>query len=393
MINRFLGLFKQSRIPISWLLLVRYRIKFVTALAGILFATVLIHSQLALRAALFDSSVRIFKDLNADVVVVNRLNVASTLFHSFDRSRLDQLRRYKDVTYVTPLRYQFARWRFPGFREGRLVIMIGFDPKLNVFNQLDIINQQQLLNIDGHVLYDELSRNEFGPIKREFADNGLVHLFINKKPAEVVGLVKMGTSFSYDASFLTSLSSFQLFSNSNSRDIEIGLVKLNSGVNPDTFLDSIRSDLSSDLRAYTLDQFIAFEQDYWDEAKPIGFVFGFNAALGFVVGMLILYQILYTDVSHHLSEFSTLLSLAFTYNQIKLIVFFESMYLAIIGYPIGLIVSSFLFVLISSATGLPVSLNLGRTISCFFVILFMSSMSALIAIRKLDEANPVEVFE
>lgn len=391
--RRFLNLFKRTRIPISWLLLVRYRNKFITALAGILFATVLIHSQLALRAALFDSSVRIFKDLNADIVIVNRLNVASTLFHSFDRARLYQLRRYREVSYVTPLRYGFSRWRFPGFREGRLVIMIGFDPKLNVFHQQDIQSQQQLLNIDGNILYDQLSREEFGPIKKNFFDKDKVTLSINKKPAEVVGLVTMGTSFSYDASFLTSLSSYQIFSNSNSRNIEIGLVKLQSGVNPDVFLDSIRGDVSNDLKAYTLDQFIRFEQDYWDEAKPIGFVFGFNLALGFVVGMLILYQILYTDVSHHLSEFSTLLSLAFTYNQIKLIVFFESMYLAVIGYPIGLIVSSFLFVLISSATGLPVSLTFGRSLGCFFVILFMSSMSALIAIKKLDEANPVEVFE
>lgn len=391
--RRFWNLFKRSRIPISWLLLVRYRNKFITALAGIIFATVLIHSQLALRAALFDSSVRIFKDLNADIVIVNRLNVATTLFYSFDRARLYQLRRYREVSYVTPLRYGFSRWRYPGFREGRLVIMIGFDPRLNVFHQQDIQSQQQLLNIDGNILYDQLSREEFGPIKKNFFDKDKVTLSINKKPAEVVGLVKMGTSFSYDASFLTSLSSYQIFSNSNSRNIEIGLIKLQSGVDPDVFLDSIRSDVSNDLKAYTLDQFIRFEQDYWDEAKPIGFVFGFNSVLGFVVGMLILYQILYTDVSHHLSEFSTLLSLAFTYNQIKLIVFYESMYLAVIGYPIGLIVSSFLFVLISSATGLPVSLTFGRSLGCFFVILFMSSMSALIAIKKLDEANPVEVFE
>lgn len=393
MTMRLFNLTEQSRIPISWLLLVRYRNKFVVALAGVLFATVLIHSQLALRAALFDSSVRIFSDLNADIVVVSRLNVASTLLHSFDRSRLDQLRRYREVSYVTPLRYQFSRWRFPGFREGRLVVMIGFDPSLNVFNQKDIQSQQQLLTIDGRVLYDELSRGEFGPIKKEFLDHGIAHFYIEKKPAEVVGLVKMGPSFSYDASFLTSLSSYQHFSGSNSRYIEIGLVKLHSGFSPDAFLDSISSELSNDLQAFTLNQFIKFEQDYWDEAKPIGFVFGFNAALGFFVGMIILYQILYTDVSHHLSEFSTLLSLAFTYKQIKSIVFLESMYLAIIGYPIGLVVSAFLFVLISSATGLPVSLTLGRSFSCFFVIVLMSSLSALIAIRKLDDANPVEVFE
>ena len=151
--------------------------------------------------------------------------------------------------------------------------------------------------------------------------------------------------------------------------------------------------MPSDVQAYTLQDFLDFEKGYWDRSKPIGFVFAFNAVLGFAVGMLILYQILYTDVSNHLSDFSTMLALAFTYKRIRLIVFQESLFLAVIGYPIGVFGSVLLFELISSLTGLPVRMSTDRVLICFLIVLLMSSCSALMAMRKLDDANPIEVFE
>ena len=45
--------------------------------------------------------------------------------------------------------------------------------------------------------------------------------------------------------------------------------------------------------------FIDFEQNYW-RATSIGFIFTLGAAMGFVVGCVIVYQVLYTDVGDHL---------------------------------------------------------------------------------------------
>lgn len=382
-----------NQIPIAWLLLIRFRAKLLTALAGIVFATVLIHVQFGLRAALFQSSITIFQQFNADAVIISKTTVGSTSLQPFDRTRLSAFDRYPEVVATMPVRYKFVRWRFPGLAQSRLAIMLGFNPKARVFNQQDIIDKQDILNLPGRILYDELSRKEFGPISQEFNKGRRVIVYINKKRALVSGLVKMGTSFSYDASFITSLTTFQDLASTDPESMEIGLIKLAPGVEAGNFLASLKDTIPEDIQIFTLKDFLNFEQTFWDRSKPIGFVFAFNATLGFVVGMLILYQILYTDVSSHLSDFSTMLALSFTYNRIRLIVFQESLMLTIIGYPIGIAGSILLFDLINKITGLGVYMSIDRALMCFVVILLMSTCSAFLAMKKLDEANPIEVFE
>ena len=382
-----------NKIPVAWLLLIRFRAKFLTALAGIIFASILIHVQLGLRAALSESSIALFKGFNADAVIISKLTVSSTSLQPFDRMRLAIFDRYPEVNATMPVRYKFVRWRYPGLRETRLAVMVGFNPRTPVFKQEDIVKNQRSLIVPGRILYDELSRKEFGPVKQALKAGREVIVFVNKERAKVAGLVRMGTSFSYDASFLTSLATFQDLTNLNPQNIEIGLVKLAPGANTEAFLASIQEQIPEDVRTFTLKEFMKFEQDYWDQAKPIGFVFAFNATLGFAVGMLILYQVLYTDVSSHLPDFSTMLALAFTYKQIRLIVFHESFLLTVIGYPLGVVGSMFLFELINTLTGLPVTMTIDRVLICFGFILLMSTCSAFMAMQKLDDANPIEVFE
>jgi len=389
---RFEG-WQSDNIPVAWLLLIRFRAKLLTALAGIIFASILIHVQFGLQAAMFESSVTLFKSFNADAVLINKLTMSSTSLQPFDRSQLAIFNRYPEVTATMPVRYQFVRWRYPGLGESRLAIMVGFNPRMPVFTREDIVKNQRSLIPPGRILYDELSRKEFGPVKQKLQKEREVLVFVNKERAKVAGLVRMGTSFSYDASLLTSLSTFEDLTSSNSDNIEIGLIKLAPGINTGAFLASIQDRVPEDVRVFTLNDFMRFEQDYWDQAKPVGFVFAFNAALGFVVGMLILYQILYTDVSSHLSDFSTMLALAFTYKHIRIIVFRESFLLTIIGYPLGLVASILLFELLSSFTGLPVRMTMDRALFCFGIILLMSTCSAFFAMQKLDDANPIEVFE
>jgi len=271
--------------------------------------------------------------------------------------------------------------------------MVGFNPRESVFNNNNIIALQSTLTLPGRIIYDELSRKEFGPVGQDFQKERTVFAYVNNQRVRISGLLKIGTSFSYDASFLTSLSTFESLTNNPLGSIEIGLVKLVPGANAPSFLYRIRKNLAKDVQAFTRDDFLSFEKDYWDRSKPIGFVFAFNVVMGFVVGMLILYQVLYTDVSNHLSDFSTMLALAYTYRRIRFFVFQESLYLAVIGYPIGIITSVLLFRLINAATGLLVQMSVDRAIICFVVVVLMSTCSAFMAMRKLEDANAIEVFE
>ena len=385
--------FVAERLPIAWLLLLRFPRKLITAVAGIIFATVLILSQLGLRAALFDSSVSIFNNLNADLVVINKSSVGSLSLLPFPHSRLKIFDRYPEVAHTAPMRYSFVRWRFHDADQVRPAIMVGYDPRIRTFNQDDILDQQSKLLLPGRILFDELSRKEFGPIKSEFKAQNLDIAFVNYQRVKVSGFVRLGVSFSYDACFLASLPTFEAISYDLPGRVEIGLVKLNSGVDPGRFLAHINTDMPPDIRVFLKQDFLDFEKQYWDQSKPIGFVFLFNAVLGFIVGLVIFYQILYTDVVNQLPAFSMMLSLAHTYSRIRAIVFQESFYLAGIGYPVGVCLCYGLFQVINAATGLNVTITIGRVVVCFLVIVIMSTCAAFMAMLKLDDANPIDVFE
>jgi putative ABC transport system permease protein len=388
-----LSWFDANRLPIAWFLLLRFPRKFITAVAGIVFATVLILSQLGLRAALFDSSISIFKNLNADLVVINKSSIGSLSLLPFQNSRLKIFDRYPEVAHTAPIRYSFVRWRFNDADEVRPAIMVGYDPRIPTFNQEDILDQQSRLLLPGRILFDELSRKEFGPRKSKFKSQQPDLAFVNYQRVRVAGFVRIGVSFSYDACFLASLPTFEAISYDIPGRVEIGLVKLNPGIDAGVFLTQIKNDIPEDVRVFRKQDFLEFEKQYWDQSKPIGFVFFFNSVLGFIVGLTIFYQILYTDVVNQLPAFSMMLALAHTQLRLRLIVFQESFYLAAIGYPVGVLLCSGVFQVINASTGLDVKITISRAIICFLVIVLMSTCSALMAMLKLDDANPIEVFE
>jgi putative ABC transport system permease protein len=325
--------------------------------------------------------------------MINKAVVGSPSLRPFHKNRLALLYRYPEVIDVSSVRYGFVRWRYPMTNETRLAVMVGFDPLQKIFTNTDISRKQMLLSSPGRILFDRLSRREFGDIAASYLKLRPTFAFINDQRVRIAGLIRVGTSFSYDASFLASEATYNSVRDTSSSEVEIGLIRLSSEAIPSKFIDFVSSDLPEDVKLYTLTQFLDLEVAYWDNAKPIGFVFGFNMILGFVVGMLILYQILYTDVSEHLSEFATMLALAHSASRLKRIVFFQSSILAFAGYPVGYILSVCLFQFISAFTGLSVRMSADRSIICFIIIFVMSSSSALLAMKKLGDADPIDLFD
>ena len=52
----------------------------------------------------------------------------------------------------------------------------------------------------------------------------------------------------------------------------------------------------------TKSEILAREKATWQKATPAGYVFTMGVAVGFVIGVFICYQILYTDITDHLPQ-------------------------------------------------------------------------------------------
>ena len=381
------------RIPLSWLLLTRQPVRLIVALAGISFAGILMFMQLGFRDGLFDASVTVHRRFDADLVLISPRSASSVRMAGFPRRRLVQTLADPAVKGVTPVHWGLMLWRNPETRRNRAILALGFDPEDPFFLDPELAEISGVLKQKGRILFDQLSRSEFGPIAEWFREGRTVETEIAGNRIRVEGLVSLGTSFGADGNLLTSTETFlDLLPQKPPGAIEVGLIRLKPGEDPDVVVKRLQRRLPDDVTVLTKQGFIDFEQNYWKTSTSIGFIFTLGAAMGFVVGCVIVYQVLYTDVSDHLPEYATLMAMGYRITHLLAIVIREGFYLAALGYVPAYLAGQGLYWFVRDATKLPVGMDLSRALTVLTMIFVMCMLSSALAMRRLVDADPAEIF-
>ena len=381
------------RIPLSWMLLTRQPVRLLVALAGISFAGILMFMQLGFRDGLFDASVTVHRLFDADLVLISPRSASSVRMAGFPRRRLIQTLADPSVEGVTPVHWGLMLWRNPETRRNRAILALGFNPDDPFFLDPGLAEQTGVLKQKGRILFDRLSRPEFGPIADWYNDGKVVETEIAGNRVRVEGLVSLGTSFGADGNLLTSTETFlDLMPQKSPGGIEVGLIRLQPGTDPDRAVERLQQRLPDDVTVLTKQGFIDFEQNYWKSSTSIGFIFTLGAAMGFVVGCVIVYQVLYTDVSDHLPEYATLMAMGYRMSHLLGVVMREGFYLAALGYVPAYLAGQGLYWFVRDATKLPVGMDPARAITVLVMILVMCMLSSLLAMRRLIDADPAEIF-
>lgn len=386
-------LWRARRIPLAWLLLARQPVRLAVALAGIAFAGILMFMQLGFRDGLFEASVTVHKLFDADLVLMSPRTMSSIGMAGFPRRRLVQAMADPAVRGTTPVHWNLLLWRNPETRSTRSILALGFDPTDPLFTDPTLSEKARALTQKGRVLFDERSRPEFGPIAEWFNQGKVVETEVAGKRVRVAGLVSLGPSFGADGNMLTSRETFlQLMPGTPPGSIELGLVRLSPGADPAEVAQRLRQLLPNDVTIYTKQGFEEFEKNYWRSSTAIGFIFTLGAAMGFVVGCVIVYQILYSDVSDHLPEYATLMAMGYRLAGLLGVVAREALILAVLGYVPAYLAGQGLYALVRSGTRLPVEMDPQRALLVFGMILVMCMGSAAFAMRRLADADPAEIF-
>ncbi|EHA63829.1 ABC transporter permease DevC [Synechococcus sp. WH 8016] len=384
---------QRRRIPLASLMLIRQPVRLAVALAGISFAGILMFMQLGFRDGLFDASVTVHRLFDADIVLISPRSTSSVSMAGFPRRRLIQAMAAPEVEGITPVHWNLLLWRNPETLGTRSILALGFEPNHPLFTDPTLAAKAKLLTQKGRVLFDEKSRAEFGPVAQWFREGRTVESEIAGKRVRVAGLIGLGASFGADGNLLTSSETFlDLIPNTPSGSIEVGLVRLKDGSDAEQVAQRLQSQLPDDVTVLTKQGFIDFEQNYWRTSTSIGFIFTLGAAMGFVVGCVIVYQVLYSDVSDHLPEYATLMAMGYKLNSLLGVVVREGLLLALFGYLPAYAAGQGLYLLVRNATQLPVAMNTVRAVSVFSMILIMCMLSAGLAMRRLVDADPAEIF-
>jgi putative ABC transport system permease protein len=378
--------------PLAWFQVSREKTRLAVALAGIAFADMLMFIQLGFLDALLDGATKSHQNLQADLVLINPQ--FQTLFYikNFPRERLYQTLSDDRVESVRGLYINIAQWRNSQTRLSRGILVWGIDPANPAFNFPEVNQNLERLKLLNQALFDRASRPEYGSIADLLKQEKTLEAQVNGQNLQIVDLFTLGASFGADGNIITSDSTFlKLFPDNPPNQIAVGLINLKPGADVEKVRSRLVATLPNDIKILTPQEFAQIEIDYW-QSGGIGFIFGLGVVVGFIVGVVIVYQILYSDVSDHLPEYATLKAMGYSDRYLLGVLMQEALLLAVLGYIPGFLLAMGLFQIAYAATLLPIGMKLPRAILVLILTIVMCAISGVISMRKLQSADPADVF-
>ncbi|MCP9798349.1 ABC transporter permease DevC [Cyanobium sp. Lug-B] len=381
------------RTPLGWLQLRHDRGRFLVAIAGIAFADLLMFMQLGFQAALYDSNTRLDRAFRGDVVLISPKALNLQNLSTFPRRRLLQALDVPGVVDAQGLYIRTVNWRNPQTLRSATVQVLGFDPDADVLRLPEVQAQADRLKLPDTVLFDRGARGRYGEMIARLDRGEPVTSEIERRTIAVGGLFRLGASFGADATLMASDQTFlRMFPRAKAGSISVGLLTLAPGEPVAPVVRALRRHLPDDVQVLSHADYVQFEENYWRVASPVGFIFGLGTAMAFVVGVVIVYQVLSTDVNAHLQEYATFKAMGFRQRWLLLVVVEQALILAALGFIPGVLMPVWLYAVAAKATSLPIAMTLGRATTVFVLTLLMCLASGAIATRRLQAADPAELF-
>jgi putative ABC transport system permease protein len=387
-----------KRVPLAWLNLTHDRKKFVTSLGGVAFAVMLMFLFTGFMNALYDSQVQLLGKLNGEVIMVNRLKTNMFVPRAFARRRLYQARAFDGVEDAYPMYISDVNWKNPLTKKSFLVRTLAFNPDDPVLNIPEVAAQIGALKIQNTALIDSKARAEIGP-----TEAGIVSE-LAERTLKIVGTFELGTDFASGNGnlIMSDVNFLRYFANRGPEEeqrsfatVDIGVIKLLPGTNVAKVVTALSQALPNDVLVIAKDGpngFVNRERAYWQESTTIGFIFTLLTIMSFFVGIILVYQILYTDVADHWAEYATLKAMGYTNTFLLGVVIQEALFLSVLGFIPGLAISYLLYTGAAGVTGLLFQMLPARVFNLFIATLVMCIISGAIAVRKVQATDPAEVF-
>jgi putative ABC transport system permease protein len=297
------------------------------------------------------------------------------------------------VESAEPVYIGSLSWRNPQNREKTSMTVFGFDPDKPAFDLPEVNSQLDKVKIPDTVLFDRASRGEYDEVISEIEQGKTITTESDRTTITIGGLFEVGASFQDDGALITSSQNFmRLFPRKQPGLVSIGLLDLAEGTDAESVRAALNAYLPEDVIAYTYDEYVEGEVQYIQSSTAIGFVFTLGTMMGFIVGIVIVYQVLSTDVNDHMAEYATFKAMGYKNSYLLGVVFEEAIILSFIGFVPSVAIAAGLYQLTAAATALPIVLPLSRAFTVLIMTILMCSISGAIATRKLQSADPADIF-
>ncbi|WP_298864136.1 FtsX-like permease family protein [uncultured Sulfitobacter sp.] len=382
-----------GRLPIGWLQLTHSRGRFFAAVAGVAFANLLVFMQLGIMGALNSSTVAPYAILNADIILSSEDGNTLTDGGHIPRARMFQALGVAGVTDATPLFIGNLPFTL---EDGSSVSLLSFgmDIAKPDFTAPVIAPALERLSLENTALLDKGTRGMPTAVIDALTDGERFSFETGGDTLTAIGTMDIGGGFLADGMMMMSDQTFlRVFPARSSGAPNHILLRTGEGIAIDTVVKRLETTLPrGNLRIQSMTSSAANDLAYMSTERPTGIIFGFGVFMGILVGLVIVYQVLSTDVADHLREYATFKAMGYGQSFFLGIIFEEAIILAVFGFIPGFIVSVGLYAALVSVTGLPVEMETGRAILVFLGTLAACSISGAIATRRLVHADPADLF-
>jgi putative ABC transport system permease protein len=392
---------RAARVPLAWKNLTHNYRRLFTAIAGIMFAVILMFVERGFQYALLDSTVYVIEDLNADLIIRSQGKYLFEAPHWFDHRRLLQAQTHPQVIRTYPVYIEVGQspLKRVGYRSYPIRVL-AFDVNQGLCNFEGVDRKAHLLQKPMTALIDRKSKQK--AYRQVPLDDPqalpTIHAELAGKKIQIVGTFSLGTDFANDGTLVMTPQNFSRYfpyrgggSNPLSQ-VDLGLIQLRKPADPHQVQRELASALPRDVRVETKSNYVQQEKAFWSKSTPVGFIFQLGVFLGFIVGIIICYQIIYANIVDHQAEFATLKAMGYPPRFFIRIVLAKSMYLSVLGFLPGWWIAAGVFWGLSSFTGLHMELNFERVITIYLLTVLMCFLSGCFAISKVLKLEPAELF-
>jgi putative ABC transport system permease protein len=399
-VDTALHLIRQARVslrgdvPLAWRNISADRRRLVRSTSGIAFAVLLMMLQLGFRNAFLDSALEIINQIDGDIFLTSATKYRFGRKDPFSRRQLYAARAVDGVEWARPIyaEWQTSGWKNPQSHKIFNVQVLAFDPDEPVFRFPEIKAHVDELRQPDTALADTRARSFLG-----VASAGTV-TELARRNIRIIGAISLGPDFTTDGTLITGDRTFMKFFSPHSlvegelADIELGVIKVRPDRSPAQVKQALQQALPASVAVRTKAELLELETKFQNNVSPAGPIFMLGTAIGFVVGIIVTYQILYTDLSDQLPQYATLKAMGYADAYLMRVVLEQATFYGLVGFVPALVCGVILYRVIGEIALLPLRMSGGIVLGTLVLTVGMCVLSGVLAVRRVLAADPAEVF-
>jgi putative ABC transport system permease protein len=361
------------------------KVRLTVTVTGIVFAVVLIVVELGLFVGFTSTTSGLVDNSGADLWVTSKHVPYVELGVPFSERKLYQVRAVPGVQEAQKMITRWTQWKRADGREESVQI-VGFDPDSKMGRPWNLVQGRvEDLKRPDAVIMDEIYKDKLGVSRAG-------ELFeIRGHRARVVGFTHGIRSFTTSPYVFTTFKNAQDYASVDANQTIFILVKTAPGANINQVRQAILENVK-DVAVFTSPEFSRATQVYWMFTTGAGVAVLLAAALGLIVGFVVVAQTIYATTMDHMKEFGTLKAMGAANSYVYKVIIEQAAISAVIGYVLGMIVSM-LVVRASQSGGAAILLPWQMGVGMFFLTMAMCIGAALVSISKVTRIDPAMVFK